>query len=446
MRVQGSGKKALGATIAVFMMIVMASFAFAAGSKEGAQAASGKKVEINFMHFFTVGDARNGVIVKVLQEFAAAHPNIVVKEDAIAHDLYQTKVLTLGSSGQLPDVFFMKGNWAEEFSKAGSIVPVDDILNADPAFKKAFLPAALANHIYDGKIYSLPYTIDLNALVYYNKPLFDKYNLRYPETFDELIKVIKVFRANGVIPIALGNKDQWLVPTGWLSCLTALAGGPDYMNNLALRAEKYTTQPYIEALGALRAMVDANAFNEDFNTIDNYQMYSLYGEGNAAMMSAGSWAASTMVANLKKEIIAATRVGVMPAFSSGKGKLGTVAGGSGWGVNINSKISGEKKDAAIKLMKAMSDQQFGKHLIEIANMPPAVADVKYDQSKVSSIFKQILDIEPKAIVTPVFDQVIHPELIDEQNKTTQAVMAKEITPEEAAKRVQAIKDRLLKGK
>ncbi len=47
------------------------------------------------------------------------------------HDLYQTKVQTLGASGQLSDVFFMKGNWAELFSRAGGIDPLEEILDAD---------------------------------------------------------------------------------------------------------------------------------------------------------------------------------------------------------------------------------------------------------------------------------------------------------------------------
>jgi hypothetical protein len=93
-------------------------------------------------------------------------------------------------------------------------------------------------------------------------------------------------------------------------------------------------------------------------------------------------------------------------------------------------------------MKALSDRSFATALIEIANMPPAVSGAEYDTSSVPAIFNEIMEVQEKAIVTPVFDQVIHPELIDEMNKTTQAVMAGNMTPEVAAQRMQNIKDRL----
>jgi raffinose/stachyose/melibiose transport system substrate-binding protein len=431
-----------------FVMAIMGIIIFGSGVivNSNITSAANKKVELHFMHFFTKGDARHGVVVQVLKDFAAKNPDIIVKEDALAHDLYQTKVETLGASRQLPDVFFMKGNWAEEFSKAGGIKPCNDILKADPVLKNAFLSSALANHIYKGKIYSLPYTMDLNALMYYNKPLFDKYNLQFPKTWDELLNVIKVFNTNSIIPIALGNKDQWLVPTGWLSCYTALIGGPDYMNKLCFENAKYTQKPYIEALKAMQTLVEVNAFNKDFNSIDNYQMYGLYGTEKVAMFSAGSWAASTLVENVSKEISDNTRIGVMPVYPNGKGELYTIAGGSGWGVNINAKLTGAKRAAAIKLMKAFCDQKFAKYLIEIANMPPALKDVQYDHNKVPALFNQIIEVQKKAKVTPVFDQVIHPELIDVMNKTTQAVMAKDMTPEKAAAKVQAVKDRLQRRK
>jgi raffinose/stachyose/melibiose transport system substrate-binding protein len=429
--------KRLLAVVSVLVMLVPGIFA--SGTKEAV--ADTGKTQIRLMHFFTEGDARHGVIVKVLDQFAQDNPDIEVLVDEMAHDLYQTKVQTLGAANQLPDVFFMKGNWAELFSASDSIAPVDDILAQDPAWKDSLLESALANHLYDGKLYSIPYTMDLNSLIYYNGALFENYGLEFPKTWEALEHCISVFKQNGVTPIALGNKDQWLVPTGWLSVLTALFGGPDYMNSLCFGDESYETSGYIQALKAMRRLVELGAFNVDYNSIDNYQMYALYGQGNTAMFSAGSWAASTLMESVPSEIIHVTKVGVVPSVN-GKGSYFTTAGGSGWGVNINKELSGEKRIAAIKLMKALTDVHFGKTLLEVAQMPPAVKGVEIDTSIVSQLFQDILAVQQKAIITPVFDQVIAPELIDEQNRTTQAVMVGSMTAEEAASRMQAIKVRL----
>lgn len=438
------GNQDMWKRIVVFLaaLFVVVGVVFGTGTKESATEKGKGKTELRLMHFFTEGDARHGVMVKVLDQFAKDNPGISVVEDAMAHDLYQTKVQTLGATGELPDVFFMKGNWAELFAQSNSIDPVDAILEADSDWKNSFLDSALANHLYDGKLYSLPYTMDLNSLIYYNDNIFKKYGLEFPRTWAELENCISVFKKNGVTPIALGNKDQWLIPTGWLSVLAALHGGPDYMNDLCFGDESYETKGYIDSLRDLRRLVEFGAFNVDYNSIDNYQMYALYGEGNTAMFSAGSWAASTLLEGLDSSIINATKVAVFPAVPGGAGEYYTTAGGSGWGVNINRNLTGEKREAAIKLMKALSDRNFGKVLLEVAQMPPAVSGVEVDTSIVSTLFQDILAIQQKAKVTPVFDQVIAPELIDEQGKTTQSVMTGAMTPEEAARRMQAIKIRL----
>ena len=73
---------------------------------------------------------------------------------------------------------------------------------------------------------------------------------------------------------------------------------------------------------------------------------------------------------------------------------------------------------------------------------PAVTDYTYDESKVTPLFAQVLDIAKDATLTPVFDQVLSTELSDIQNKTTQDVMAGGMTPEDAAAKVQEVKDRL----
>ena len=45
--------------------------------------------------------------------------------------------------------------------------------------------------------------------VWYNKEVFEKYGVKPPKTWDELMQAIETFKKNGVIPIALANKTKW---------------------------------------------------------------------------------------------------------------------------------------------------------------------------------------------------------------------------------------------
>ena len=119
-----------------------------------------------------------------------------------------------------------------------------------------------------------------------------------------------------------------------------------------------------------------------------------------------------------------------------------VAGGSGWGCQLTPKLEGANRYAAIELVKALTDKNFAKDAVELASIVPAVTDYTYDESKVTPLFAQVLDIAKDATLTPVFDQVLSTELSDIQNKTTQDVMAGGMTPEDAAAKVQEVKDRL----
>ncbi len=411
-------------------------------TEEGTKTASDENVELSVMHFFVEGDGRYELGKETFRKFKEAHPNISIAEEAIAHDLYVTKVQTLGVTNDLPDVFLMKGAWTEDFVNAGTIQPLNEILDQDPEWRDNFTEGALANHLYDGKIYSLPFTVDLNALMYYNEKMFTDNNIKVPETYGEFLTMCKQFNDAGIIPMALGNKDQWLVPTASLSCWVALKGGADYMNQLCFQDAKYTEAPYVDTLKVLKELVDAKAFNSDFNSIDNYQMYAVTGNGEAASFIAGSWGVQTYLDTADPEIAAVSKVMVLPAFEDGKGKRGIVAGGSGWGWQINPKLEGAKRDAAIELVKALTDKNFAKDAVELASIVPAVADYTYDESKVAPLFAQVLDIAKDATLTPVFDQVLSTELSDIQNKTTQDVMAGGMTPEDAAAKVQEVKDRL----
>ncbi len=87
--------------------------------------------------------------------------------------------------------------------EAGQVYDLTDKVDAD-----RFAPTALEAATYDGKIMGLPLAMDM-VPVWYNKEVFEKYGVKPPKTWDELMQAIETFKKNGVIPIALANKTKW---------------------------------------------------------------------------------------------------------------------------------------------------------------------------------------------------------------------------------------------
>jgi len=60
----------------------------------------------------------------------------------------------------------------------------------------------------DGKIYGVP-TIVSAWIAFYNIPIFEKYNLKEPKTWDEFITICETLKSNGVTPIGFSIEGVW---------------------------------------------------------------------------------------------------------------------------------------------------------------------------------------------------------------------------------------------
>ena len=124
-------------------------------------------------------------------------------------------------------------------------------------------PGTAEAYALDGVTYGLPLELNIVTL-YYNKAMFDEQILEAPKTFEELENVIKVFKEDGIHPIALGNKDAW---TGslWYMYLADRIGGADVLNKAIDRSGTFEDPALVEAAEKVQDLVDMGAFVNGFN-------------------------------------------------------------------------------------------------------------------------------------------------------------------------------------
>lgn len=113
--------------------------------------------------------------------FTAKYPNITVEPVEFSADEYDNTVTTQLGGKQDFDVVFTKGTPAlSALIGQGHVLALDDYIAKDSNFKKEVYSGLTDQLQMDGKTYALPFRKD-NNMIFYNKDLFDKAGVPYPE-------------------------------------------------------------------------------------------------------------------------------------------------------------------------------------------------------------------------------------------------------------------------
>lgn len=118
---------------------------------------------------------------KMFDAFTAKYPNITIEPVEFTADEYDNTVTTQLGGKQDFDVVFTKGTPAlSGLIGQGHVLALDDLIAKDTTFNKDAYSGLIDQLQMDGKTYGVPFRKD-NNLVYYNKDLFDKAGVPYPE-------------------------------------------------------------------------------------------------------------------------------------------------------------------------------------------------------------------------------------------------------------------------
>ena len=110
----------------------------------------------------------------------------------------QTAAALLTDSG--PDVFESPGPTLDQI-QGGQVVDLTDVISgAQPDFN----PTVLGPKTYQGKVYGIPQTIDMQML-YYRKSLLAKAGVQPPSTLDELVAAARALTTDETKGLFLGN-------------------------------------------------------------------------------------------------------------------------------------------------------------------------------------------------------------------------------------------------
>ncbi len=396
-----------------------------------------EKVKFTLWHSFVGADQRAEFMEKRMNDFRALHPEYEIEEQKMPRDQYQTKLKTEAAAGELPDAFLIWPNaMTKEFASASLLKDINGYLDANAQWRDSFVGRALDEFTVDGKTYTASLGVSITSIVFYNKALFEQYNLEFPTSYAELLNVITVFKNNGVIPIALGNKAKWPAQSTIFSCLANRVTGSEWLDSaLSGTGSKFTDPEFVTALAKLKELTDIGAFNKDYNTIDEVEVRSYFYKGEAAMMIGGSWILPDMIKNAPEELKANVEMTILPAFEDGKGDPNTMSGVSSTGIVMSSKVSPEQQAAIQELIQFLTNEE-SQIMYASYNIPVSSKTVEINESELDPLYNKMLTLIKNYSLVAVYDSAMNSELTDIVNNGLQGVMIGSQTPEELAGELQ----------
>lgn len=213
-----------GLVVATAAVAVTTLAACAGGA---APAESGGAVSGELQILVSSADASDAAFKAINKGFEAKYPDVKVTFSSVSNDNYpatKSSRLTAGNVDilvaknvvEVPD--FAKDSTSDDvlLARSGGLL---DLTNE--AFMKNYTPTVLDAQAIDGKQFAVPTGLSYSTGVYYNKAMFEKYNLAVPTTWTELEKVMSTLKGDGVPAFGIGGKDTW--PAG-LAMLGAVAG------------------------------------------------------------------------------------------------------------------------------------------------------------------------------------------------------------------------------
>jgi len=165
----------------------------------GPAAAQGP-VEIVFWHM-EQPPYRVERVQELLDEFNAAHPDIVVRQEPQNWGDVYTKAPAAVAAGNAPDMLFAIPDFTPIMRAVGAVQPVDDFV-AEMDEAHSFFPAAIEPYSYEDHVWAVPLWNMVHSL-WYRKSVFAEAGIEPPTTWDEWLAAVQTLTTENQYGIGL---------------------------------------------------------------------------------------------------------------------------------------------------------------------------------------------------------------------------------------------------
>lgn len=342
---------------------------------------------------------------------------ITVQDDSeTADEVYKNRILTDFRTGQEPDVlFFFTGADADEFIRAGLVVPVADIQEDYPEYAENYEMSRVPASPADGVQYALPVNGYWEAL-YCNREVLSSVGLTVPTkdtTWPEFLSMCETLKDSNITPIAAALGD---IPHYWWEYSIFNEQTPDEHQRIPAGIDDSLAAEWVAGLNDLRDIYDAGYFPSNTLSFSNQEAVGMFRSGHAAFLLDGSWQMSMLLSAMDSPTDDTFAVTYVPGTD--KRQTTDLISGLSMGYYITRKAYSDdaKRDAAVKFVEYMtSDEMVNKFAsysstalksgkkVASESTCPLVRDMQHMLSGAKSFTPALQDSFNGACREPTFD-------------------------------------------
>ncbi|QAY70264.1 extracellular solute-binding protein [Xylanimonas protaetiae] len=302
--------------------------------------------------------------------FHAKDPNVTIELKEYDPAQYTTLITADLAAGTAPDIVTQKEvKNVSVFQTGGQLMDVSDVVS-----KLSKDVNGTSSYEIDGKYYGVPYRQD-SWMLFYNKDLFDKAGVAYPDgswTWDDYAQAARDL-TTGLK--AAGSDALGTYQHSWQSTLQGFASAQTPDADILSGDFEYFA-PYYDRV--LKLVADGAQVDQGTITTNTLTYQAQFGKQKAAMMPMGSWYVATLIAQAKSGDADTFSWGFAPAPQLDKSTTGTdktpVTFGDPTAFAINANIDKDKVAAAKEFLAFAASEEAGQALAKIGITPATTTD------------------------------------------------------------------------
>lgn len=362
-------------TTRLWLLLVMLAL-FAGGCLGGDSGAPEEPDTLTIQHSFPSSIAEGPPLKKAIQGFQKENPDIEIKQNVVdildSPEVYETSLV----AGDAPEIILINlyakpTEWLEQ----DATEPVTDWIE-QWGLKDRVKNLALQQWTHEnGELQGFPYT-GFSWPVWYNTKLLDNAGVgEVPTSTDGLIEASEKLTGAGAGPFVVGGSDWsgnklfWQVMQSYLTNEEAI--------ELFRSGEFSGSANALKGIELFVRLRDAGIFVEAVEGLTADVMDSQFYGGEAAIMSAGSWA----FAGLPDKLVDSVQLGGMPVPDDAvQDKPTAYAGYTTLGIWV-SPNGAEKIDVVRKFVEYLYRPEVASSFVELSDGIFSALEVPYDQQK-----------------------------------------------------------------
>lgn len=201
---------------------------------------------------------------------------------------YQEVIKQAASLGTAPELFRPTGSFITEFVEKDYLIPINELPKSD-AFTKKYEGELVNNqHIFNGKVYTLPYNLTTFKFII-NNDLFEKAGIdQYPKNWQEVRVAAKKITESGngkEFGWILGLQSNWMIST---YIIRVNAGNVGHIG-FNYETHEFDYSAFYPAIEAIEGMISDGSVFPGYESLDADMVRAHFAEGRIGMIPGASY-------------------------------------------------------------------------------------------------------------------------------------------------------------